>query len=112
MWWAYLGTDAFDNIQNGINAVATNGKVIVYTGTYNENVLVNKTVTLWGSGINSIIDGGNNNDVVRIRANGVKMFKFKVQNSEMVNDSAGINLDSVNNVEINDTYCTTNLIGI
>ena len=36
----------FDQIQDGIDAVAEGGEVIVYAGTYNEDILLNKTVTL------------------------------------------------------------------
>jgi hypothetical protein len=43
-----FGCDSFAKIQEGINGVAGSGTVIVYAGTYAENVVVNKSVTLQG----------------------------------------------------------------
>ncbi|MBT3374776.1 MAG: hypothetical protein HN406_04215, partial [Lentisphaerae bacterium] len=40
------GYDGFDTVQGGISGVRVGGTVYVYTGTYGENVAVNKAVTL------------------------------------------------------------------
>jgi hypothetical protein len=45
-----FGYDAFKTIQNGINGVAAGGQVLVESGTYVENIVVNKGVTLTGAG--------------------------------------------------------------
>jgi CSLREA domain-containing protein len=45
-----IGYDAFPTIQGGINGVAPNGTVNVAAGNYNEDVNVNKTVSLLGAG--------------------------------------------------------------
>jgi hypothetical protein len=44
-----FGYDAFATIQDGVNAVAAGGTVYVAAGTYTENVVVNKPVTLDGA---------------------------------------------------------------
>jgi len=44
------GIDHFALIQDGINAVAANGTVNVAPGTYNENLVVNKSLNLIGAG--------------------------------------------------------------
>ncbi|MBN1861798.1 MAG: right-handed parallel beta-helix repeat-containing protein [Candidatus Thermoplasmatota archaeon] len=44
--WGY---DHFNTIQAGVDAVHLSGTVIVYKGTYNENVIINKKITLVGS---------------------------------------------------------------
>jgi len=44
-----MGYDAFTIIQNGVNAVASDGTVHVAAGTYAENVSIPKTITLKGS---------------------------------------------------------------
>jgi len=44
--WQY---DRFDSIQDGINAVAENGTVNVYNGTYNEVLSINKSIHLTGA---------------------------------------------------------------
>ena len=57
--WGY---DHFDNIQDGIDAVAENGTVYVFNGTYYENVvIINKTVNLIGENKDTtIIDAKGN----------------------------------------------------
>ena len=45
-----IGINAFDTIQEGIQAVSTGGMVYVLEGTYAENVLVNKFVNIVGEG--------------------------------------------------------------
>ena len=52
------GYDAFNKIQDGINAVASGGTVNVAVGTYNETVTLNKPVSIIGAGQdNTIITG-------------------------------------------------------
>ncbi len=46
-----LGVDAFATIQAAVNAVAANGIVEVEAGTYAENVIVNKSVSILGPNI-------------------------------------------------------------
>ncbi|RLF45618.1 MAG: hypothetical protein DRN29_06390, partial [Thermoplasmata archaeon] len=53
--WQY---DHFDNIQDGINAVAEGGIVHVWNGTYYESVWINKTVTIVGNGSIDAKEGG------------------------------------------------------
>jgi parallel beta-helix repeat protein len=43
-----FGYDAFAAIQDGVDAVEDDGTVIVYAGTYNENIIIEKTLTLLG----------------------------------------------------------------
>lgn len=45
----YFGINAFATIQNGVNAVYDAGNVIVFAGTYPENVLIAKPVNLFSS---------------------------------------------------------------
>jgi hypothetical protein len=45
-----IGYDAFATIQGGVNGVAPNGTVNVAPGTYDEDVNVNKTLSLLGAG--------------------------------------------------------------
>jgi len=47
----------YNTIQAAINAASTNDVVLLAAGTYNENVNVNKTITLRGNGNDSIIQG-------------------------------------------------------
>jgi len=45
---ATFGVNAFSTIQDAISAVATTGTVYINTGTYVENIVINKTVNLIG----------------------------------------------------------------
>jgi len=85
----------FDEIQEGIDAVAENGIVYVYIGTYYENVVVNKTINLTGEDRNStIIDGGFSGDVITIENDSVNVKGFTIQHSGTNWDNTGIDLSS------------------
>mgnify|MGYP002276669916 CR=1 FL=1 len=77
--WGY---DHFSVIQDGIDAVAENGTVIVSNGTYYENLIVNKPIDLIGeNNSNTIIDGQNNGTILQISYNDdVKINGFKFRN--------------------------------
>ena len=52
-----LVTTSSHTIQAAINAVASGGTIYVYSGTYAENLLVNKSVTMLGANNNISGDG-------------------------------------------------------
>lgn len=62
-----IGVDAFAIIQDGVNAVVTNGTVHVYAGPYPENVTINKNVTILGE--NGHVTGAEA-DLIDVDANG------------------------------------------
>ena len=73
--WGY---DAFDNIQDGIDAVA-GSKVNVMGGTYTQNVIIAKSLDLVGAGsATTTIDGNNVGNTVTITASDVKLSGFRV----------------------------------
>jgi len=106
--WQY---DHFDNIQDGINAVAENGTVYVYNGTYYENVIINKTIDLIGENRNgTIIDGSWSNDVLQVSKNRVLVEKFTIKNCG--NGRSGIVITSSNNTILNCNFLNNHLYGI
>jgi thermitase len=106
--WQY---DHFDVIQDGIDAVAENGTVYVYNGTYFENVILNKTINLIGEDKNTtIIDGSCNDDVIYVTADNVTISGFTIDNGSSVVNS-GIFLSSNKNT-VNDNIITNNDYGI
>ena len=59
----------FNMIQDAVNASSDGDTVRVFNGTYYENVVVNKELTIVGNGSEvTSIDGGGKGDVVRIVA--------------------------------------------
>ncbi len=95
------GPADFDNIQEAINNASSGDTVFVYVGTYYENVVINKTITLVGEDNNfTIIDGHDTNNVIYIRANNVTVKGFTVRKSGST--YSGILVDhSTGNVIIN-----------
>jgi len=80
-------------IQEAIDNASAGNRIYVYNGTYNENVIVNKTIDLIGEDKNNtIIDGGNAGDVVSIYDNRVNITGFSIQNSNY--SASGVKLNS------------------
>jgi parallel beta-helix repeat protein len=74
--------DHFDVIQDAINAANTGDRIIVYEGTYYENLIVNKSVDIFGEDRKyTIIDGGNTGNVVTLPVNNVNISTFTIKKS-------------------------------
>jgi parallel beta-helix repeat protein len=78
--WGY---NHFNKIQEGIDAVNENGTVIVYSGTYYENLIIDKTINLIGENkdTTNIVGLGIIKSVVYISADFVKMSGFQINYS-------------------------------
>ena len=104
-------------IQNAIDSSSDGDIIRVFAGTYDENnLLINKKITLIGnSSKNTTIDGGGVGDVIKITVDGVHLSGFKIINSGSTTAGdwdAGIDLDDVYNVTINNNNCSNNNVGI
>jgi len=78
-----FGTDAFATIQDGVSGVRRTGTVYVYSGTYHENVTINKdmTVTRADSGQSPVLDGtGRDPTGISVVITGVTLHYLTVQN--------------------------------
>jgi len=75
----FIGYNAFAKIQDAINAVTSEGTIIVYEGTYYENIIVNKPLTLTSASL-PIIDGGAAGDCITVSANNVVINGFEIRN--------------------------------
>jgi parallel beta-helix repeat protein len=86
------GLGDYFKIQDAVNASKDGDTVFVYNGTYYENVVVNKTINLFGEDKNNtIIDGNGSGDVILITAGWVNVSAFSVRNS---GSQGGIDLDA------------------
>jgi len=91
--------DHFDTIQDAINSenCSTGDRIIVYSGTYYENLIVNKSIDLFGEDQETtIIDGGSSNNVINITSSGSDISTFTIQNSGSNADDAGIRINANN----------------
>jgi parallel beta-helix repeat protein len=90
----HLGSDVpsdYLTIQSAINAANGGDTVFVTSGTYYENLVVNKTISLVGEDkTNTIIDGSLNGNVVNITASNVKVTGFTIRRSGTDTDYSGI----------------------
>ncbi|MCK5109408.1 MAG: right-handed parallel beta-helix repeat-containing protein, partial [Methanosarcinales archaeon] len=107
------GTD-YTTIQDAINDADIGDEIHVDSGTYHENVVVNKQLTLRGIDTGAgmpVVDAGSNGDVIAISANGCLLDGFTATNSGLVEEDAGIEVTSSNNV-IRNNAVSNNKAGI
>ena len=80
--------DAIDNASNGYT-------VFVYNGTYYENIVVNKSISLIGENKNTtVIDGNSSGIVVYVIADWVNISEFTIKNSGKDYGDVGIFIKS------------------
>ncbi len=71
----------YTTIQEAINQANEGDIILVRTGTYHENVIVNKTVSLFGENTaTTIIDGDEIGDCVNVMASSVTISGFTIRN--------------------------------
>ena len=105
--------DDYPTIQGAINAANSGDTIFVKAGTYHENVVVNKTVSLIGENrSNTIIDGMHKGDVVHISADNVVVSRFTIINSKNQGGYAGINSYNIKNCSIRENNILSNWRGI
>lgn len=76
------GFDHFNKIQDAIDAVTEGGTVYVYNGTYNENIIVNKSIDLIGENRGStIINGSWTGEAINVTGNKVRISNFTILNN-------------------------------
>ena len=109
------GGGDYSTIQAAIDSASPGAKIYVWAGTYYENVIVNKSVTIIGNGTkNTIINGGNTGDVVNISADKVTLARVAITNSgdNYYDTDAGIEVFYADDVHIYDINCSNNFFGI
>ena len=105
--------DDYLTIQEAINNANEEDVIYVRAGTYYENVVINKTISLIGENKNTtIIDGNATGSPIHITANSVNISGFKIRNSKFEYLYAGIRIDNSSNNNITDNIIINNLDGI
>jgi len=108
----YVPTEQHPTIQEAINQAYPEDTIFVYNGTYYENIVINKSISLVGQDRDStIINGQEAGPVVSITANNVTIKGFTIQNSTQgpppYNSGILIDHSSDNNIshnKIEDNY--------
>lgn len=99
VYWKGYGN--FTSIQAAIDNASAGDTIYVWAGTYYENILINKTITLIGNNSeNTTIDGSSKGIIISITANWVNITGFRINNSGLGLHDWGIKLENVENVSI------------
>jgi len=106
----------FNTIQEAVDSAGKGDTIYVWAGTYSENVVVDKTLNLMGNNsASTVIDGGENGDVMRITADSCEVTGFRVTGSEDSDGNSGIEVVSDHNTirdcRFNNDYWGVALIG-
>ncbi len=82
--WLYVGGGGpgnYTTIQSAVNAAINGDTIYVYAGTYNENIIVDKTITLIGEDRNvTTIKGNNLNATIVITGESINLRGFTIKN--------------------------------
>jgi len=112
------GPGNYSNIQDAINSSNDGDMVYVHIGTYYENLVINKKISLIGENkVTTIIDGSGGENGITILVNWVNFSGFTVQNCEMYGidgiEGVYMNIPSytiINNVSSNYINVSGNII--
>jgi parallel beta-helix repeat protein len=111
--------DDHPTIQEAINAANDGDTIFVRNGTYYENVVVNKPVSVVGeNGIITTIDGNGTGNVLTVSTDYVNISGFTIKGSgtnyisPFDGGDSGIELDGVTNCAISDCIIIENCLGI
>ncbi len=107
--------DDYATIQGAINAASDGDTINVRAGTYHENVIINKKISLVGENSGTtIIDGSGNGNVVLMTSasDTANISSFTLRNGRGINDGSGIDVQSSNNHTITNNIITDNQRGV
>ena len=100
-------------IQAAIDAASPGDTVFVFSGTYYENVIVDRTISLIGESRDTvIIDGGGVGNTVYLTASWLNITGFTITGSDMGGIEAGIRLQDVHNCNVSGNNVSGNGFGI
>ena len=107
------GQGDYRRIWEGIENISVGGTVFVRAGTYEENLIIDKTISLVGVGREFVTIKGNGNDnVVEIMADWVNLSGFEITNGlsyDLDNGGSGIcinpNYHTGNQYYVRDNHC-------
>ena len=109
----YLEDEHFSSIQTAINQADAYDRILVYAGTYSENIVINKTgISLFGEDKSLVtISGGDTGDVIKITEQNVDISSFTITNSGSNSIDALIKINAGKSI-ITDNILTSGSNGI
>ena len=89
------GEGNYTKIQDAIENATSGDTVFVYSNTYSENIVINKSINLIGQNKNNtVINGNQTGTTVTITSDWVNLSGFTIQNNGENEDDAGIKIES------------------
>jgi len=111
--WDGTPEHPYQNITSGLAQAVAGDVIYVYEGTYFEQLLIDKPISLTGENkYSTVIDGNKIGNVIKITANNVNITHFTIRNSLSVFGFSGIRLDHSNGNNISYNIITRNYEGI
>jgi len=102
----------FSSIQEAIDKANNSDIILISEGTYIENIVINKAITIIGENkTNTIISGRNAGNVIKINAYNVSIQNVTIQQSGKIYPNSGINISSSNAI-IKDNIIKNNFYGM
>lgn len=103
----------YETIQEAINAASIGDTLYVENGTYYENVVVNKTVSLIGKNrFSTVIDGKGRGNIIQVTADDVSIMGFTIQNGGWTFSQSGVFVDHSSGCKISGNTIRNCLYGI
>jgi len=113
--WLYVGGNGpgnYTKIQDAIDNASDSDNIYVYSGLYNENIVINKSISLIGQNRDTTrILGVNGTEIIRLQDCSVELTGFNIQKYNETN-SAGISITNCWDCHIHDNNITSCEIGI
>jgi nitrous oxidase accessory protein NosD len=114
--WLYVGGSGpgnYTRIQDAIDNASDKASIYVYSGIYNENIVINKSISLIGQDRDTTkILGANGTEIIRLQDCSVELTGFTIEKFNETND-VGISLTDCWNCYIHEntvTSCGTGLL--
>jgi parallel beta-helix repeat protein len=92
----------YTNIQSAINNANESDTIYIHSGTYSENIIVNKTISFLGEGSSNTIIIGSGDHTAKVTSNNVVISGLKIQNT--IGTYYPLFLDTISGCEISNNY--------
>lgn len=108
----YVGSqETYTRIQDALDDAADGYRIFVYNGTYNENLIINNRIDLFGEERSNTIIRGNRTSVIIVNADNVNISHFTIKNNNPLEASSLIHVNGLNSI-ITDNIISNGYYGI